>query len=64
MATTIKDERLRTIATFDGNTLKDDRLRPIATFDGKILKDDRLRTLATVNGAANIVIVAFAARLF
>lgn len=48
MATTIKDERLRTIATFDGNTLK----------------DDRLRTLATVNGAASIVIVAFAARLF
>jgi hypothetical protein len=31
MSVTIKDDRLRTIATFDGKTLKDDRLRTIAT---------------------------------
>ena len=49
MATTIKDERLRTIATFDGNTLKDDRLRTIATFDGKILKDDRLNCQSQIS---------------
>ncbi|WP_223862597.1 hypothetical protein [Enterobacter ludwigii] len=61
---TLKDDRLRTIATFDGKTLKDDRLRTIATFDGKTLKDDRLRTIATVNGNVSIVVLAFAARLF
>lgn len=64
MSVTIKDDRLRTIATFDGKTLKDDRLRTIATFDGKTLKDDRLRTIAHVNGSIGIVVVAFAARLF
>lgn len=47
---TLKDDRLRTIATFDGKALKDDRLRTIATFDGKSLKDDRLRTIATFDG--------------
>lgn len=45
-------------------TIKDDRLRTIATFDGKTLKDDRLRTIATVNGNISIVVLAFAARLF
>ena len=45
-------------------TIKDDRLRTIATFDGKTLKDDRLRTLATVDGSVSIVIIAFAARIF
>lgn len=64
MSVTIKDDRLRTIATFDGKTLKDDRLRTIATFDGKTLKDDRLRTIVTVNGNVSIVVLAFAARLF
>ena len=64
MSVTIKDDRLRIIATFDGKTLKDDRLRTIATFDGKTLKDDRLRTIATVNGNVSIVVLAFAARLF
>ncbi|WP_176450296.1 hypothetical protein [Enterobacter kobei] len=58
MSVTIKDDRLRTIATFDGKTMKD------ATFDGKTLKDDRLRTIATVNGNVSIVVLAFAARLF
>ncbi len=45
-------------------TIKDDRLRTIATFEGKTLKDDRLRTIATVNGNVSIVVLAFAARLF
>ena len=45
-------------------TIKDDRLRTIATFDGKTLKDERLRTIATVNGNVSIVVLAFAARLF
>ena len=45
-------------------TIKDDRLRTLATFDGKTLKDDRLRTLATVDGSVSIVIIAFAARIF
>ena len=45
-------------------TIKDDRLRTIATFDGKTLKDDRLRTIATVNGNVSIIVLAFAARLF
>jgi hypothetical protein len=45
-------------------TIKDDRLRTIATFDGKPLKDDRLRTIANVNGSVGGVVVAFAARLF
>lgn len=45
-------------------TIKDDRLRTIATFDGKTLKDDRLRTIATVDGNVSIVVLAFAARLF
>ena len=64
MVRLIKDDRLRTLATFDGKTLKDDRLRTLATFDGKTLKDDRLRTLATVDGLVSIVIIAFAARIF
>lgn len=64
MSVSIKDDRLRTIATFDGKTLKDDRLRTIATFDGKTLKDDRLRTIATANGNVSIVVLAFSARLF
>ena len=64
MSVSIKDDRLRTIATFDGKTLKDDRLRTIATFDGKTLKDDRLRIIATANGNVSIVVLAFSARLF
>lgn len=36
-------------------TIKDDRLRTIATFDGKPLKDDRLRTIANVNGSVGVL---------
>jgi hypothetical protein len=60
----LKDDHLRTIATFDGKTLKDDHLRTIATFDGKTLKDDHLRTIATVDGSVSIVVISFVMKLF